>query len=87
MEETFPDRHPALICGIVNTTALDAQAEFYSCSRLEKSNICCEMLRRAGIKYVTCYHRGGALRISSLTRCGHAWLSEDPVGGRISITV
>lgn len=44
MEETFPDRHPALICGIVNTTALDAQAEFYSCSRLEKSNIavkCC----------------------------------------------
>lgn len=44
MEETFPDRHAALICGIVNTTALDAQAEFYSCSRLEKSNIavkCC----------------------------------------------
>lgn len=45
------------------------------------------MLRRAGIKYVTRYHRGGALCISSLTRCGHAWLSEDPVGGRISITV
>lgn len=39
------------------------------------------------IKYVTCYHCGAALCISSLTQCGHARLSEDPVGGCISITV
>lgn len=45
------------------------------------------MLRCAGIKYIACYHCGGALCISSLTRRGLAWLSEDTVSEYISIIV